>query len=213
MGAKTWMLVYANGNARELLASQPRLDRDGPSTPTHRAPRSPDKLAARILRFLVLLAASWVVMTMTHEMGHVVGGWCSGGQLQTVDLLPWHLPYSLFNPNPKPLVTLWCGPILGVVVPLGLAFVIRRDWSWFVAGFCALANGVYLALAWFSDDRFLDTPQLLEHGANPLWIGLYCLLTIGFGYPAFRRACIRCAGGAKTGELNPKNHSSPSNER
>lgn len=28
MGAKTWMLVYAHGNARELLAARPELDRD-----------------------------------------------------------------------------------------------------------------------------------------------------------------------------------------
>jgi len=28
MGAKTWMLVYANGSARELLAARPNLDRD-----------------------------------------------------------------------------------------------------------------------------------------------------------------------------------------
>lgn len=28
MGAKTWMLVYADGNARELLAARPKPDRD-----------------------------------------------------------------------------------------------------------------------------------------------------------------------------------------
>jgi hypothetical protein len=28
MGAKTWMLVYADGNARNLLAAKPRFDRD-----------------------------------------------------------------------------------------------------------------------------------------------------------------------------------------
>lgn len=130
-------------------------------------------------------------MTLTHEMGHIVGGWCSGGTLKTADLLPWHLPYSIFDPDPKPLVTLWCGPILGVVVPLGLALAIRREWIWFVANFCVLANGAYLAMAWISGDRFLDTPKLLEHGAHPVSIGLYCALTIGFGYVGFRRSCRR----------------------
>jgi len=28
MGAKTWMLVYADGNARDLLTAKPKLDRD-----------------------------------------------------------------------------------------------------------------------------------------------------------------------------------------
>jgi hypothetical protein len=31
MGAKTWMLVYADGSARELLAARPKLDRDATS--------------------------------------------------------------------------------------------------------------------------------------------------------------------------------------
>lgn len=152
---------------------------------------SHDRLAKRIFRFALLLVASWVVMTSTHEMGHIVGGWCSGGTLKTADLLPWHLPYSIFDPDPRPLVTLWCGPILGVVIPVGLAIVLRREWIWFIANFCVLANGAYLATAWISGDRHLDTPRLLEHGAHPIAIGLYCVLTIGFGYVGFRRSCIR----------------------
>jgi len=129
-------------------------------------------------------------MAFTHELGHIVGGWCCGGTLKTADLLPWHLPYSLFDPDPKPLVTLWCGPILGVVVPLAVAVAIRREWVWFVANFCVLANGAYIALAWISGDRYLDTPQLLNHGAHPFTIGVYCLLAIGIGYVGFRRSCI-----------------------
>lgn len=148
-------------------------------------------MANRILRFVLLLVSSWIFLTFTHEVGHIVGGWCSGGTLETADLRPWHLPYSIFDPDPKPLATLWCGPILGVVVPLGLALAIRREWIWFIANFCVLANGAYLATAWISGDRYLDTPQLLEHGAHPLTIGLYCALTIGFGYLGFRRSCIR----------------------
>lgn len=145
----------------------------------------------RYLRLTLLLTASWVVMTFTHEMGHILGGWSSGGTLRSADLRPWRLPYSNFDPDPKPLVTLWSGPIFGVIVPLGLAILIRRPGIWFIAHFCVLANGVYIATAWFSGDRFLDTPKLIEHGANPLWIAIYCLLTIGFGYPGFRRSCIR----------------------
>lgn len=148
-------------------------------------------MAHRILRFVLLLAASWCVMTSTHELGHIAGGCCSGGTLASADLRPWRLPYSFFDPDPQPLVTLWCGPLLGVLVPLGLAFAIRREAMWFVAHFCVLANGTYLATAWISGDQHLDTPRLLEHGAPPAAIGLYCLLAIGFGYWGFRRACLR----------------------
>lgn len=155
-------------------------------------------MAQCILYFCGLLTVSWFVMTLTHELGHIIGGWCSGGKLQQVDLLPWHLPYSIFDPDPLPLVTLWCGPILGVLVPLAVALLVRRDWMWFVAHFCVLANGIYIAAAWFSADRYLDTPQLLAHGAHPLTIALYCTLTIGFGYCAFRRSCLRAYALPKT---------------
>jgi hypothetical protein len=130
-------------------------------------------------------------MTFTHEAGHIVGGWASGGKLQDAHLMPWELPHSHFDPDPHPLVTLWCGPILGVVVPLALAVAIRRGWAWFVAHFCVISNGAYLAIAWLTGDRFLDTAKLLERGAHPITIAAYCLLTIGFGYVGFRRQCVR----------------------
>lgn len=147
-------------------------------------------LAFRVTRFLLLLAASWVVMTFTHEMGHIIGGACCGGTLKSADLLPWHLPYSIFEPDPFPLVTLWAGLVIGVLAPMGVALVTQRDWMWFIANFCILANGAYIATAWLSGDRYLDTPRLLEHGASPISIAVYCLLTIAFGYVGFRRSCV-----------------------
>ena len=147
-------------------------------------------LAFRVTRFLLLLAASWVVMTFTHEMGHIIGGACCGGTLKSADLLPWHLPYSIFEPDPFPLVTLWAGLVIGVLAPMGVALVTQRDWMWFIANFCILANGAYIATAWLSGDRYLDTPKLLEHGASPIAIAVYCLTTIGFGYVGFRRSCV-----------------------
>lgn len=137
-------------------------------------------------------------MTFTHESGHILGGWLCGGTLKDADLLPWHLPYSIFDPDPRPLITLWGGPILGVLIPLAAALTIRRGWMWFIAHFCILANGAYLATAWFSGDRYLDTPKLLDQGAHPATIMIYCILTIGFGYVGFRHDCIRILSSPKT---------------
>lgn len=147
-------------------------------------------MVQRSIRLIFLLLVSWVVMVFTHEVGHIAGGLCSGGVLESADLLPWHLPYSVFSPDPYPRVTLWSGLLVGVVIPLGLAIAIRRDWMWFVASFCVLANGMYIATAWVSGDSALDTARLLAHGASPLTLGIYCMLTIGWGYVRFRRACI-----------------------
>ncbi|GAA4460004.1 hypothetical protein [Novipirellula rosea] len=142
-----------------------------------------------MIRFTLLLIASWVVMTTTHEVGHLIGGWLGGGTLQHAELRPWHLPHSHFAPDPHPLLTLWSGPFVGAVVPLLVAIAIGKPSVWFIANFCVLANGVYLAVAWFTGDPFLDTPRLLAAGASPLSIAIYCALTLGWGYPAFRGNC------------------------
>jgi hypothetical protein len=137
----------------------------------------------------MLLVASWCVMTFTHESGHILGGWLGGGTLKSAELRPWRLPYSIFEPDPHPLVTSWAGPLFGVLIPVAIAAVVRRNWMWFIACFCLLANGGYLALAWLSGERYLDTPQLLANGGHPLTIAIYCLLTVGIGYFGLRRIC------------------------
>ncbi len=144
----------------------------------------------------LLLAVSWCVMTFVHEAGHVLCGCLGSGRLGEADLLPWHLPHSTFEPNPRPLLTLWGGPMLGVLVPLVIAGLFRRDWLWLIAYFCLLANGVYLATAWGSGERYLDTPQLLQDGAHPATIVAYCLVTIVTGYIGLRRQLIRLWSGS-----------------
>lgn len=116
--------------------------------------------------------------------------------------MPWELPYSTFEPAPWPLVTLWCGPILGALVPFALAVAVGRHGAWFIAHFCLLANGFYLAIAWATGDNLLDTPMLLARGAHPATIAAYCLLAIGIGYVGFRRQCIRLLSPPDGGQLN-----------
>lgn len=106
----------------------------------------------------------------------------------------WQLPHSRFDPDPQPLVTLWAGPLVGVLAPLAVWWRIRLLAVRFVAEFCVLANGEYLATAWITGDALLDTPRLLAAGAWPASIAFYCLLTIGWGYPMFRRSCRQLWG-------------------
>ena len=143
------------------------------------------------VRFILLVIVSWVVMLTTHECGHILCGWCTGAVLQSYDLLPWHMPYSFFEPDPHPLITLWGGPILGVCIPVLVAFTLNRPSTWFVAYFCLLANGSYLALAWMVGDSFLDTTKLIQHGAWSVSLFAYCLVTILPGYFGFRNCCTR----------------------
>ena len=167
-----------------------RITSSALKAPGRRCAVQPSQRLKRGSYFAALLVASWCVMTVVHETGHIVCGWAGGGTLREADVAPWGLPHSSFDPDPRPLVTLWGGPVLGVIAPLAVAALVRRGWMWFIAFFCLLANGSYLATAWVSGERYLDTPRLLQHGAPPATIVVYCAVTIAAGYVGFRRQCI-----------------------
>ena len=151
--------------------------------------------AWRLARFAGLILLGWCVMGATHEAGHVVGAWLGGGELRSFWPGPWPPPSSTFQPDPRPALTLWAGPVLGCAVPICLALPLRRRRTrgrrraWFLADFCLLANGCYLATSWLTGDRLLDAPRLLAAGVSPVWIGLFCAATCGVGYVRFRADC------------------------
>ncbi|WP_442485728.1 hypothetical protein [Aeoliella sp. SH292] len=140
----------------------------------------------RVAKLSALVLLSWCVMTTTHELGHLVTGWLGGGTLVDVELRPWKLPHSRFAPDPYPRLTLWGGPVLGVALPVLLAWAIDRQWAWFVANFCVLANGLYILLAWYSGDRWLDTPRLIAEGESLLVIAIFAALATSAGYYGMR---------------------------
>src|SRR5947209_16580674 len=99
-------------------------------------------------------------MQAVHESGHVLGAWLTGGRVARVVLHPLTISRTDLVSNPNPLAVVWAGPVVGAVAPLGLwglaaaarltaAFVLR-----FFAGFCLLANGLYIGVG--SLDRIGD---------------------------------------------------------
>jgi len=115
---------------------------------------------------------SWLGMQAIHELGHVLGAWVTGGRVERVVLHPLTISRTDLAVNPKPLIVTWAGPAVGIVLPLLIwraaaalrlpgAFVFR-----FFAGFCLLANGLYIGIGSF--DGIGDCGDLLRHGA-PVW--------------------------------------------
>jgi len=119
------------------------------------------------------LFGSWLGMQAAHESGHAVGAIVTGGEIAAIILHPLTISHTEMIDNPHPLVVVWAGPVVGVMLPLMLwcllvvtrvpgAFVAR-----FFAGFCLIANGAYLGVGSFLGTG--DCGEMLRQG-SPVWV-------------------------------------------
>ncbi|MEW4486456.1 M50 family metallopeptidase [Thalassoglobus sp. JC818] len=89
----------------------------------------------------------WLAFMAIHELGHVIAGLTTGGAITKVVLHPLAISRTDVSLNPSPLVTVWAGPVIGVVVPLIVWGLFRKfripgdNLARFLAGFCMIANG------------------------------------------------------------------------
>ena len=138
------------------------------------------------------LLGSWLGMQAVHELGHVSGAWVTGGKVQRVVLHPLTISRTDLAENPSPLIVVWAGPILGVLLPiLGVllpillwlpAVTIKMPGSFvlrFIAGFCLIANGLYISLGSFG--RIGDCGEMLRHGSAFWQLWLFGLVTVPTG--------------------------------
>lgn len=125
-------------------------------------------------------------MQVVHEAGHVVAAWVTGGEVAAVVLHPLAISRTDVAPNPHPLVVVWGGPIIGSLVPLICWAVAahRRSqtaslWRFF-AGFCLVANGVYLGYG--AVEPVGDASDLLRHGARVWHLKAFAIVTVIAGF-------------------------------
>lgn len=125
----------------------------------------------RLLAGAAVIYLAWLGMQAVHELGHVVAAWSTGGSIVRVVIHPLAISRTDVAPNPAPLPVAWGGPIVGVTVPLLMMVIVRcvrgisvvRDCADFFAGFCLMANGVYIGIG--SIEGIGDAGELLRHGA------------------------------------------------
>ena len=126
---------------------------------------------ARRLFLIALLYPAWLAMMLVHESGHVLGALATGGTVQRVVWGPFILSRTDVSPNPSPLLVAWVGPVIGSALPvLAMAALWRtraRRPAAFFAGFCLIANGVYIGVGWF--DRAGDAGEMIRLG-SPRWM-------------------------------------------
>lgn len=135
---------------------------------------------------LSMLAGSWLGMQAVHELGHVLGALMTGGRVARVVLHPTTISRTELVTNPSPLIVVWGGPVFGALAPLLLwllaaalrmrgAYVLR-----FFAGFCLIANGLYIAVGSF--DGVGDCGEMLRHGSQRWQLWLFGAATTPFGF-------------------------------
>lgn len=119
-----------------------------------------------------LIAFCWPMMMLVHEAGHVIGAWATGGHVQRVIWHPLVLSRTDVEPNPSPKIEVWAGPMVGAALPALLAVLIaslRLKTSYLFiafAGFCLLANGLYIG--WGTFDPAGDAREMMRLGV-PKW--------------------------------------------
>ncbi len=143
-------------------------------------------MVIRILLIISTLVASWLGMQAVHEIGHAGAAWLTGGEVERVVLHPATISRTDLASNPHPLIVAWAGPAWGALAPIGMWLVAARQrWSGafllrFFAGFCLVANGLYLGVGSFS--RAGDCGDLLKHGAATWQLWLFGLAAVPAGF-------------------------------
>ena len=156
--------------------------------------------------FVGLIGATVNLMLLTHELGHVLAAWLTGGTVVRTNLLPWVLPYTLVIPNPAPQGVAWGGMIFGGGLPL-IVWLISRfyasaksvGFAW-VAGGCLLANGCYLTFG--GHESLTDTGQLRSLGWPEWLLGAIGLAIAIPGYALSRTATISLSQQVTKGQIH-----------
>src|SRR3954467_14641767 len=127
----------------------------------------------QIVLIASVLGLSWLGMQAVHESGHVLMAWAAGETVHRVVLHPLTISRTDASHDRHPLLVIWGGPILGVLLPivsLGAMGLIRSRYCYllrFFAGFCLIANGAYLGVGSF--EGMGDAGDLLRYGV-PRWV-------------------------------------------
>lgn len=149
----------------------------------------------------------WLGMQAVHELGHVLGGWVTGGRVASVVLHPFTISRTDMAQNPHPLVEVWAGPLIGSILPLMaflIAAILRCSGTYlirFFAGFCLIANGAYIGTGWLMEGG-ADASVMVMHG-SPIWtLILFGVVTVPLGLYFWHRQGTHFGLGSAQGRVS-----------
>jgi hypothetical protein len=160
----------------------------------------------QILLILSFIAFSWLAFMVVHEFGHALTAWLTGGSVSLVILHPLQISWTTFSRNPHPQLVAWGGPVLGALLPcaaLMIARLLRSPGLYlfrFFAGFCLIANGLYLIVDSFG--RGGDGGTLIRDGASQWELLLFGILTVPPGFWLWHGLGAKFGLGASGGRVS-----------
>ena len=143
----------------------------------------------------------WLGMQAVHELGHCIGAWLTGGRVAGVYLHPLSISSTILSYNPHPLAVVWAGPLLGALLPVAvylLTKIVHAPGLYlfrFFAGFCMVANGIYIGGGSFG--RVLDARDMMRLGSPQWLLILFGIVATGY-WPVsmeWSRTIFRVGGG------------------
>jgi hypothetical protein len=164
-----------------------------------------------MLRQAVLIGTfigfSWLAMQVVHELGHVLVARVTGAEVIKIVLHPLTVSRTDLGENPHPLAVVWGGPLVGVLLPLvlfGLSAALRLPGLYlfrFFAGFCLVANGIYIGAGWVVD-KGADPWMMRIHG-SPVWLLiLFGMVSMPLGFYLWHRQGPHFGLGEAKGRVN-----------
>lgn len=160
----------------------------------------------QIVLITSFIAFSWLAFMVVHEFGHALTAWLTGGSVDRVVLHPLQISWTSLAKNPHPQLVGWGGAIWGSMLPAALFLLAARLHVHglylfrFFAGFCLIANGLYLFVDSFGGGG--DGGTLIRQGA-PQWTLLFFgLLTIPTGFWLWHGLGPHFGLGAARGEVS-----------
>lgn len=145
----------------------------------------------RFLPAVLVCYITWLGFLAIHELGHVIGAWVTGGRVIDVSIPLFGFSQTIGHPNPRELVVVWAGPVVGTIAPFLLLLIWRAarrrvpDLLLFFAGFCAIANGAYIGVGWIW--RAGHAGDMLRLG-TPVWVmALFGVTAIVLGLTLWHR--------------------------
>lgn len=167
---------------------------------------------SRVNQFILIgtfLGFSWLGMQAFHELGHVLGAVLSGGKVEAVVLHPLTISRTDVYPNPHPLIEVWAGAVVGSILPLilflaaGATSIPLLYLFRFFAGFCLIANGVYIGAGWLLEEG-ADSFVMVQNG-SPVWLLVFFgLCAVPLGVYLWHRQGSYFGLGAAKGKVDGK---------